>query len=92
MTEGEVPMKVPTRRYWPGAGSDEKMNTLALLKQSIQALRDTTPSFAQTLAALEEAAGEIKRLQEAVTAVRRLAQNIEDDDLRIQIIRACSDG
>ena len=91
MTEGEVPMKVPTRRYWPGASSDEKMNTLALLKQSIQALRET-PSFAQPLAALEQAAGEIKRLQEAVTAVRRLAQNIEDDELRTQIMSACSDG
>jgi len=33
-------------------------------------------------------AGEIKRLQEAITVVRRLAQNIEDDDLRIQIISA----
>jgi prefoldin subunit 5 len=68
------------------------MNALALLEQRIQALRDTTPSFAQSLAELEQAAGEIKRLQEAVTAVRRLAQNIEDDDLRIQIMSACSDG
>lgn len=81
MTEREVP--IPTRRYWSGA-SDEKINALALLEQRIQALRDTPPSFAQSLAALEQAAGEIKRLQEAVTAVRRLAQNIEDDDLRIQ--------
>ena len=68
------------------------MNALALLEQRIQALRDTTPSFAQSLAELEQAAGEIKRLQEAVTAVRRLAQNIEDDDLRIRIMSACSDG
>jgi prefoldin subunit 5 len=90
MTEGELP--IPTRRYWSGASSDEKMNALALLEQRIQALRDTTPSFAQSLAELEQAAGEIKRLQEAVTAVRRLAQNIEDDDLRIQIMSACSDG
>lgn len=92
MTEGEVPMKIPTRRYWSGASSDEKLNTLTLLEHSIQALRDTTPSYAQTQAALEQAAGEIKRLQEAVTAVRRLAQNIGDDDLRIQIMSACSDG
>ena len=90
MSEGELP--IPTRRYWSGASSDEKMNALALLEQRIQALRDTTPSFAQSLAELEQAAGEIKRLQEAVTAVRRLAQNIEDDDLRIQIMSACSDG
>jgi methylthioribose-1-phosphate isomerase len=90
MTEGELP--IPTRRYWSGASSDEKMNALALLEQRIQALRATTPSFAQSLAALEQAAGEIKRLQEAVTAVRRLAQNIEDEDLRIQIMSACSDG
>ena len=90
MTEGELP--IPTRRYWSGASSDEKMNALALLEQRIQALRATTPSFAQSLAELEQAAGEIKRLQEAVTAVRRLAQNIEDDDLRIQIMSACSDG
>ena len=90
MTEGELP--IPTRRYWSGASSDEKMNALALLEQRIQTLRDTTPSFAQSLAELEQAAGEIKRLQEAVTAVRRLAQKIEDDDLRIQIMSACSDG
>jgi hypothetical protein len=91
MTEGEVPMNIPTRRYWSGASSDEKLNTLPLLEHSIQALRDTT-LFAQTLAALEQAAGEIKRLQEAVTAVRRLAQNIENDDLRIRIMSACSDA
>ena len=91
MTEGEVPMNIPTRRYWSRASSDEKLNTQPLLEHSIQALRDTTPLFAQTLAALEQAAGEIKRLQEAVTAVRRLAQNIENDDLRIRIMSACSD-
>ena len=80
------------RRYWSGANSDEKkINTLALL-QRLQLERDKTPSLIQALPALEQAAGEIKRLQEAITAVRRLAQNIEDDDLRIQIISACSDG
>jgi hypothetical protein len=64
---------------------------LALL-QRLQLERDKTPSLIQTLSALEQAAGEIKRLQEAITVVRRLAQNIEDDDPRIQIISACSDG
>jgi hypothetical protein len=88
----EVPLKIPTRRYWSGANSDEKkMNTLALLER-LQLERDRTPSFIQTLSALAQAAGEIKRLQEAITVVRRLAQNIEDDNLRIQIMRACSDG
>jgi hypothetical protein len=88
----EVPLKIPTRRYWSGANSDEKkINTLALL-QRLQLERDKTPSLIQALPALEQAAGEIKRLQEAITAVRRLAQNIEDHDLRIQIISACSDG
>jgi signal transduction histidine kinase len=87
----EVPLKIPTRRYWSGANSDEKkINTLALLQRQLE--RDKTPSLIQALPALEQAAGEIKRLQEAITAVRRLAQNIEDDDLRIQIISACSDG
>jgi hypothetical protein len=88
----EVPLKIPMRRYWSGANSDEKkINTLVLLER-LQLERDKTPSLIQTLSALEQAAGEIKRLQEAMTAVRRLAQNIEDDDLRIQIISACSDG
>ena len=88
----EVPLKIPTRRYWSGAISDEKkINTLALLER-LQLERGIAPSLTQTLSALEQAVGEIKRLQEAVTAVRRLAQNIEDDDLRIQIMSACSDG
>ena len=88
----EVRLKIPTRRYWSGTNSDEKkINTLVLLER-LQLERDKTPSLIQTLSALEQAGGEIKRLQEAMTAVRRLAQNIEDDDLRIQIIRACSDG
>ena len=91
MTDIEVPLKIPTRRYWSGPSSDEKMNTLALLER-LQPRRDRTPSLTQALSALEQAADEIKRLQEAVTAVRRLAQNIEDDDLRIQIMSACSDG
>ena len=92
MTDIEVPLKIPTRRYWSGPDSDEKkMNTLALLER-LQLRRDRTPSLTQALSALEQAADEIKRLQEALTAVRRLAQNIEDDDLRIQIMSACSDG
>ena len=88
----EVPLKIPTRRYWSGANSDEKkMNTLAL-QERLQLERDRAPSLIQALSALEQAADEIKRLQEAMTAVRKLAQNIEDEDLRVQIMSACSDG